>query len=140
MLHPQARVARLAGKKKRGKGGSLSRRAQVPLSPGGKTPFTPGPGMTKLLLVEDDPFQSEAIKGLCEQCNYKTLTASNATEAMSVLRERPDINLVLSDVMMEAITGFELLCQIRELRTSVAVVMLSAYESIDLVEQVITNE
>ena len=59
---------------------------------------------------------------------------------MSVLRERPDINLVLSDVMMEGITGFELLCQIRELRTSVAVVMLSAYESIDLVEQVITNE
>ena len=40
---------------------------------------------------------------------------------------------------MEGANGFELLCQIRSLRHSVSVVMMSAYESIDLVEQCILS-
>jgi len=99
----------------------------------------PGPRMIRLLLVEDDPFQADAIQVLCEQCGYAAVRASSAKQAISILTEQPDINLVLSDVMMEGTNGFELLCQIRELRTSVSVIMISAYESIDLVEKCILS-
>ena len=96
----------------------------------------PGPDMIRLLLVEDDPFQSDAILVLCEQCGYKAQTADSAQTALEMVRAQPEINLVLTDVMMEGTTGYELLCRIRALRSTVSVIMMSAYESIDLVEQV----
>ena len=72
---------------------------------------------------------------LCEQCGYSARAASTAREAMEMVRAHPEINLVLSDVMMEGTSGYELLCRIRAFRNSVSVIMISAYESIDLVER-----
>ena len=37
--------------------------------------------------------------------------------------------------MMEGMSGYDLLLQIREIRKTLAVVLISAYESIDLVER-----
>ena len=54
-------------------------------------------------------------------------------------RQYPEINLVLSDVMMEGTSGYDLLVRIRSLRSSVSVIMISAYESIDLVERCILS-
>lgn len=98
-----------------------------------------GPDMIRLLLVEDDPFQADAILALCEQCRYNTQVASSAAEALDLVRAHPEINLVLSDVMMEGISGYDLLCRIRAIRSHVSVIMLSAYESIDLVQQCILS-
>jgi len=55
------------------------------------------------------------------------------------VRAQPEINLVLSDVMMEGASGYDLLCRIRSIRSHVSVIMLSAYESIDLVQQCILS-
>jgi len=98
-----------------------------------------GPHMIRLLLVEDDPFQADAILVLCEQCGYQAECASSAAEALAMVRAHPEINLVLSDVMMEGTSGYELLCRIRAIRSHVSVIMMSAYESIDLVQQCILS-
>lgn len=46
-------------------------RMQPLLGPGkGQGPLVAGPSAVRLLLVEDDPFQADAIKALCEQCGY----------------------------------------------------------------------
>ena len=108
-------------------------------SPGQLPPFAPGPGMIQMLVVEDDPFQADSIMLLCEQCGYKAQVCSNGKEALEVVRTNAAINLVLSDVMMEGFSGYELLCGIRQLRNSVSVIMISAYESIDLVERCILS-
>ena len=108
-------------------------------SPGQGQPFAPGPGMIQMLVVEDDPFQADSIMLLCEQCGYKAQVCSNGKEALEVVRTNAAINLVLSDVMMEGFSGYELLCGIRQLRNSVSVIMISAYESIDLVERCILS-
>ena len=55
--------------------------------------------------------------------------ASSASEALDLVRAQPEINLVLSDVMMEGASGYDLLCRIRAIRSHVSVIMLSAYES-----------
>eukprot|EP00308_Calcidiscus_leptoporus_P016828 CAMPEP_0119356870 /NCGR_PEP_ID=MMETSP1334-20130426/5383_1 /TAXON_ID=127549 /ORGANISM="Calcidiscus leptoporus, Strain RCC1130" /LENGTH=378 /DNA_ID=CAMNT_0007370999 /DNA_START=180 /DNA_END=1313 /DNA_ORIENTATION=+ len=102
-----------------------------------KEGISPGPAMIRMLLVEDDQFQGQAIQLLCQRCGYTTLSTANASDALGILKQNPDINLVLCDVMMEGTTGYELLQQIRALRNSVAVLMVSAYESIDLVEKCI---
>jgi CheY-like chemotaxis protein len=58
---------------------------------------------------------------------------------MDIIRQNPQINLVLSDVMMEGMSGYDLLLNIRKLRKSMSVVLISAYESIDLVESCIQS-
>jgi DNA-binding response OmpR family regulator len=58
---------------------------------------------------------------------------------MGIIRENPHINLVLSDVMMEGMSGYDLLLNIRKIRKSMSVVLISAYESIDLVESCIQS-
>lgn len=58
---------------------------------------------------------------------------------MDIIRENPQINLVLSDVMMEGMSGYDLLLNIRKIRKSMTVVLISAYESIDLVESCIQS-
>jgi CheY-like chemotaxis protein len=90
-------------------------------SPGQLPPFAPGPGMIMMLIVEDDPFQADSIMLLCEQCGYKAQVCSNGTEALEVVRTDASINLVLSDVMMAGVSGYELLCEIRKIRNSVSV-------------------
>lgn len=82
---------------------------------------TAGPDMIRLLLVEDDPFQADAILTLCDQCGYNAQCASSAAEALAMVRSQPEINLVLSDVMMEGTSGYELLCRIRTIRSHVSV-------------------
>lgn len=58
---------------------------------------------------------------------------------MDIIKENPKINLVLSDVMMEGMSGYDLLINIRKIRKTMAVVLISAYESIDLVESCILS-
>ena len=70
---------------------------------------------------QDDPFQADSIMLLCEQCGYKAQVCSNGTEALEVVRTDASINLVLSDVMMAGVSGYELLCEIRKIRNSVSV-------------------
>ena len=50
--------------------------------PKGLKGLVAGPESVRLLLVEDDPFQADAIKALCESCGYHAMVASSATEAM----------------------------------------------------------
>ena len=60
-------------------------RQTVTSSPGQMTAFTPGPEMIRLLIVDDDPFQADAIQMLCHECGYRAslaLSASSALEQM----------------------------------------------------------
>ena len=96
-------------------------RPPMAMQPAPNPAFTPGPDMIRLLLVEDDPFQADAIMILCQQCGYRAQSATNAAEALEMIKASPEINLVLSDVMMEGTSGFQLLCSIRAIKSSVAV-------------------
>ena len=49
-------------------------RQTVTSSPGQMTAFTPGPEMIRLLIVDDDPFQADAIQMLCHECGTETLS------------------------------------------------------------------
>jgi signal transduction histidine kinase/CheY-like chemotaxis protein len=60
---------------------------------------------TVLVVEDDDEVRAYLEKELKEQ--FSVLTASNGTEAVSVLEEK-DVSLVLSDVMMPDMNGFEL--------------------------------
>ncbi len=64
--------------------------------------------MTKILLVEDDKNLSEIYKVRLEAEGYQILSAPDGEEALSMATaERPD--LIISDIMMPKISGFDML-------------------------------
>jgi CheY-like chemotaxis protein len=59
------------------------------------------------LVVEDDARNLYAITSLLERFSIDVLTANNAREAFARLREHPDIALVLMDIMMPEMAGYQ---------------------------------
>ena len=68
----------------------------------------------KLLLVDDEPGVRESVQAYLEDNEeWQVTTASNAEEAWKILQqETPD--LIISDIMMPQIDGYQFLEQIRE--------------------------
>lgn len=68
--------------------------------------------MVKVLLVEDDNNLREIFEMRLQADGFQTLTASNGEEALVVaMREKPD--LIVADVMMPKLSGFEMLETLR---------------------------
>lgn len=65
-----------------------------------------------LLLVDDEPGVREAVKAYLEDSGFTVTVASDAREAWSLI-EHFMPNLVISDVMMPQVNGYEFLKQMR---------------------------
>lgn len=67
----------------------------------------------KLLLVDDEPGLREAVQAYLEDEGFEVNVAGNAEEGWEVLQsQKPD--LVISDVMMPKVDGYQFLKQMRE--------------------------
>ena len=66
-----------------------------------------------LLVVDDDRINRELLMHLFER-DYKVSTASGGREALDMLQETPDIDLVMLDIMMPLMSGLDVLGEIRE--------------------------
>lgn len=83
--------------------------------------------MAKILLVEDDNNLREIFELRLQADGYDTVVASNGEEALVIaLREKPD--LIIADVMMPKMSGFEMLENLRAApeMSKVKVVMMTA--------------
>ncbi|GGY60095.1 hybrid sensor histidine kinase/response regulator [Pseudoduganella albidiflava] len=71
-------------------------------------------GGLRVLIVDDEPDTRELIKRVLSDCNADVVTADSASAALSLLpRWIPD--LLLSDIGMPEMDGFELLARVRAL-------------------------
>lgn len=78
----------------------------------------------KILIIEDEKNISEIVAKYLEKEGYTTLIANDGIEGLALFRDsNPD--LVISDIMMPTIDGFEVLREIR-LISDVPVIMLTA--------------
>lgn len=68
---------------------------------------------THVLLVEDNPLNTEVAKGMLERMGLKTTCAANGQEALDRLEEC-DFDLVLLDLQMPVMDGFETITEIRK--------------------------
>jgi signal transduction histidine kinase/HAMP domain-containing protein len=69
----------------------------------------------KILVVEDDVRSIYAITSLLERYNVHLLPASNAQEAYAGLEQNPDVALIIMDVMMPGVDGYEATRTIRSM-------------------------
>ncbi len=80
--------------------------------------------MACILIVDDDPYLRELIRVTLSQAGFETLQASNGLRAMDVLAQHK-VDLVVMDLMMPQLDGWELCRRIRE-DGPVPIVMVTA--------------
>jgi len=85
--------------------------------------------MKKILIVEDDRNIQELLRQELNDEGYSALIASNGREALEILRggDRPD--LIVLDLRMPAMDGFETMGHILKLEEATPVVIHTAYPS-----------
>jgi CheY-like chemotaxis protein len=85
-------------------------------------------GHGAILVVEDDPLVRMYVLAQIRSLGYRTLSASNGTEALSVLRSLEPIDLLFTDIIMPgSINGRELSVEALKLRPGLQVLFTSGY-------------
>ena len=80
-----------------------------------------------ILVIEDEENLASTLALNLELENYKVLVAKNGTEGLSLYRENhTSIDLVLLDVMLPGINGFDLLPEFKKIDKEVPVIFLTA--------------
>ena len=69
---------------------------------------------TKILVVDDSRSFRLYIVSLLEKYFFQTLEASNGSEALAVLEHNPDITLVITDINMPVMDGYQLITALRQ--------------------------
>lgn len=69
----------------------------------------------KILLVDDDIRNVFALSSVLEGYNMEVTFAENGREAIELLQENPDFDLVLMDMMMPEMDGYEAMRRLREM-------------------------
>ena len=89
-----------------------------------------------ILLVEDNDGVREYAKGALEGLGYTVLEAANADEALRLLRKRPNITLLFTDVVLPGLTsGRELADAVRRKYPGLPVLYTTGYTRNAIVHQ-----
>jgi two-component system OmpR family response regulator len=81
-----------------------------------------------LLVVDDEPFLRDAVAASLRFLGYEVTTAENGTEALRLAREHP-FDLVVLDVMLPDVDGFDVIGRMRRDGLRVPVIFLTARDT-----------
>ncbi|MBX2991192.1 MAG: response regulator [Bacteroidetes bacterium] len=85
-------------------------------------------GGETILVVEDEQLLLDLVKGLLESKGYKVLSAVDGLEAINIYSSKKDeIDLVLTDLGLPKIDGWEAFQRMKEINPNVKVVFASGY-------------
>ena len=79
----------------------------------------------KILVVDDESRMRKLVKDFLEKKNFRVLEAGDGEEAMDIFYEEKDIALLILDVMMPKMDGWEVCREIRK-NSKVPIIMLTA--------------
>ncbi|HSF59720.1 MAG TPA: sigma-54 dependent transcriptional regulator, partial [Candidatus Binatia bacterium] len=83
-----------------------------------------------ILVVDDDPDIREVLADRLDSLGYRVLTAANGAEGLEAF-ERHSPHLVLLDIEMPGMNGLEMLAEIRKREHDTAIIMITAYGTIE---------
>ena len=79
----------------------------------------------KVLVVDDEPRLRKLVKDFLTKNNYYVMEAGDGEEAYNIFANNNDISLIIMDVMMPKMDGYEASKAIREI-SKVPIIMLTA--------------
>ena len=81
--------------------------------------------MFRILVVDDDKNTRLLLKAVLESASYTVCTANNGEDALDVM-DREHIDLVVLDIMMPGMDGYEFTKTLREAQSTLPILMVSA--------------
>lgn len=84
--------------------------------------------MFKILIVEDDMELRRLFSRVLSRNGYEPLEAIDGEQALEIL-DRETVDLIISDIMMPKVDGFELTASLREAGYTLPILMITAADS-----------
>jgi len=81
----------------------------------------------KILIVEDDDISSQLMKILLEPLDGEILLSKTGPAAIEICRSQKDIDVILMDIRMPGMSGYEAVRKIRKFNEEVYIIAQSAY-------------
>lgn len=86
--------------------------------------------MFRILIVEDDQKLNKLFSTVLNRSGYQTFSAFDGVQALSLL-DTEYVDLIISDIMMPGIDGYELTQSLRESNYSVPILMITAKDTFE---------
>lgn len=86
--------------------------------------------MFNILVVEDDRSQSRLIMAALKQNGYRAVAAADGKQALELL-DSEQIDLVITDIMMPVMDGFQLIDALRSSNFTLPILIISARENFE---------
>jgi CheY-like chemotaxis protein len=80
----------------------------------------------RILLVDDDRGLRHVLSELLQEAGHKVATAGDGPEALDILGEGADFDLVLLDVGLPSMSGLDVLARVRNLESPPLVIVMTA--------------
>ncbi|MGC8490974.1 MAG: sigma-54-dependent transcriptional regulator [Syntrophobacteraceae bacterium] len=84
---------------------------------------------TRILIVDDEQIARENLEHVLKSEGYQTVSAADGLAAIREL-EKEEFDVVLSDIRMQPVDGFQVLERARELYPGIEVIVITGYASI----------
>ncbi|MCD4769397.1 MAG: response regulator [Bacteroidales bacterium] len=79
-----------------------------------------------ILVVEDEVYNFMFVEQIIQKMGYKVLHAENGEQALQMVETVPDISLVLMDIRLPGMDGYEATTRIKKLNRNLPVIALTA--------------
>ncbi len=84
--------------------------------------------MFHILIVDDDPSARKLMEAVLKESGFKAFIAANGADALEML-DQQHIDLIITDIMMPVMDGYDLTDQLREAGYNLPVLMISAKDT-----------
>ena len=86
--------------------------------------------MAKIIIIDDEPAMVEVIVTLCREKGHQVFPFNSAAKAVEQMASiEPQI--VITDVKMETMSGFDVLRHVKENHRQTLVILITAYASVE---------
>jgi len=96
-------------------------------------------GPMEILFVDDEKNVLQSLKRLFLDEDYTVITANSGEEALEVLKNNPDIGLIVSDQRMPGLMGVDFLEQAKQIAPDSLRILLTGYADINAVADAINR-
>lgn len=85
---------------------------------------------TKIMFVDDDLVTGRVMKRNCDNANYSCSVYQHGQDCLEAFK-KSNADIVITDLRMPGMNGFELLSELREIDENVPVLVMTGYSSVE---------
>ncbi|MDX9812545.1 MAG: response regulator [Bacteroidales bacterium] len=93
----------------------------------------------KILIVEDDVSSRLYLNKILEKTGALLYNASDGQEAINIARNEPELDVILMDIQLPQVDGYNSAASIREFRKDIIIIAQTAYSLLGDREKIISS-